>query len=53
MPVIVSGTEYIKLPVGTTAQRPATPANGMMRVNTTTNSIEVYYSGTWVVCSTL
>ena len=35
------------LPVGTTAQRPASPASGLMRINSTTSFIEVYYSGTW------
>lgn len=35
------------LPVGTTAQRPASPTNGLMRINSTTNFIEVFYSGGW------
>ncbi len=35
----VSGTDAIKIPVGTTAQRPASPANGMMRLNTTTGRL--------------
>jgi hypothetical protein len=30
----VSGTGFIRIPVGTTAQRPATPVAGMMRINT-------------------
>lgn len=35
------------LPSGTTSQRPATPAVGMTRVNTTTNSPEAYVNGAW------
>lgn len=35
------------IPAGTTAQRPASPTNGMIRYNTTTSSVEVYKSGTW------
>jgi len=40
-----SGTGYFALPVGTTAQRPNTPATGMQRMNTTTGYME-YYNGT-------
>jgi hypothetical protein len=40
----VGGTAAIKIPVGTTAQRP-TPADGMMRLNTTTGKLEYYNSG--------
>jgi hypothetical protein len=35
------------LPVGTTAQRPASPATGMMRFNTTTNLVETYNGTSW------
>ena len=41
----VGGTGALKMPVGTTAQRPATPATGMMRFNSNTLSVE-YYNGT-------
>jgi hypothetical protein len=51
MPLIVNGTDYVQLPVGTTAQRPVAPATGMMRVNTTTNAIEIYANGAWTVCT--
>lgn len=34
-------------PVGTTAQRPGTPATGMIRYNTTTGSVEVYNGSSW------
>lgn len=47
MPVVVQGTDYAKLPVGTTAQRPPTSAAGMMRVNTTTGQFEVYINSQW------
>ena len=30
----INSTGYIAIPVGTTAQRPATPSTGMLRVNT-------------------
>lgn len=32
--VTIDSTGYLQLPVGTTAQRPVTPAAGMMRFNT-------------------
>jgi len=38
----------IQLPSGTTAQRPGTPVNGMLRYNTDLNSIEGYNAGAWV-----
>ena len=41
----VGGTTAMKIPVGTTAERPASPANGMVRVNTTTGKLEYYNSG--------
>lgn len=36
------------IPVGTTAQRPASPANGMIRLNTTNNALEGYANNAWV-----
>ena len=48
----VGGTGAMKVPVGTTAQEPSTPAQGMMRYNSTTGTIE-YYNGTaWVSVGT-
>jgi hypothetical protein len=49
-----SSTGYFQLPQGTTAQRPGTPTNGMTRINTTTNTLEVYstYSSSWNTIST-
>lgn len=44
----VNDTGFLQLPVGTTAQRPANPVNGMIRVNTTTGSLETYVAGAWL-----
>ena len=49
--VSVGGTGAIKVPAGTTAQRPATGVNGMIRYNTTTNSVEEYRDGNWAASS--
>jgi hypothetical protein len=43
----VTGTGFLTIPIGTTAQRPATASNGAMRINSTTNYLEVYYNGSW------
>jgi hypothetical protein len=40
-------TGAIKLPVGTTAQRPATPVVGDLRFNTTTSNTEFYNGSAW------
>lgn len=45
---IVNDTGYFQFPSGTTAQRPANPANGMIRFNTTTGYLEAYASDSWV-----
>lgn len=37
----------IKIPSGTTAQRPASPANGMIRYNTDIGYLENYINGAW------
>lgn len=42
-----SSTGGMFLPSGTTAQRPASPATGMMRFNTTTGLLEVYNGTSW------
>jgi hypothetical protein len=44
----VTSTSALKVPVGTTAQRPATPAQGDIRYNTTTGKFEGYNGSTWV-----
>lgn len=42
------GTTYLPMAIGTTAERPSSPASGYTRINTTTNYFEVYYSGQWI-----
>jgi hypothetical protein len=42
-----TSTGYIKIPSGTTAERPVSPANGEMRYNTTTGQFEGYQGGAW------
>ena len=53
--IFANGTGYVdfnsddavKLPAGTTAQRPSTPVNGMFRYNTSSNVFELYADGFW------
>jgi hypothetical protein len=45
--VTFNATNSIVVPVGNTAQRPATGVTGMQRFNTTTNSLEMYYNSAW------
>jgi hypothetical protein len=48
MALEIQNVDYLQYPSGTTAQRPGSPAAGMMRFNTTTVAME-YYNGTaWV-----
>tara|TARA_B100000965_G_scaffold404993_1_gene437459 strand:- start:323 stop:3334 length:3012 start_codon:yes stop_codon:yes gene_type:complete len=42
-----SSTSHITIPVGTTAQRDSSAANGDIRYNTTLNSYEGYGNGAW------
>ena len=42
-----TSTGYFQIPQGTTAQRPGSPANAMMRVNSSTNTFEMYFNGVW------
>lgn len=46
--VILPGTGAITAPGGTTAQRPASPANGMVRINSDTGYLEYYQNSEWV-----
>ena len=41
-------TTSIKVPAGTTIQRPATGVTGMLRFNSTTNGIEIYNNTEWI-----
>jgi len=43
----VSATDAIRIPSGTDAQRPGTPANGDIRYNTDQTRIEGYSNGAW------
>jgi hypothetical protein len=43
-------TGAIKLPVGTTAQRPATPVAGDTRFNSTTSKLEFHDGTAWTAC---
>jgi hypothetical protein len=38
----------LRVPIGSTAQRPVAPTNGMIRWNTTTVKLEVWAAGAWV-----
>ena len=49
----INDTGYLGMPIGTTAQRPGSPANGYMRVNSTSSTIEMYYNGIWNTVSSL
>jgi hypothetical protein len=45
--VLLSGTGYLDLPVGTTAQRPGSPSSGMVRFNSSTTGFEGYNGTAW------
>lgn len=48
LPVVVDPTgQSLRLPQGTTAQRPAAPVAGMIRFNTSLGELECYQNGTW------
>ena len=38
---------YIQVPVGTTAQRPSSPAVGYVRYNTDLGYLEIFTGNTW------
>ena len=40
--ITMSGTGSLKVPSGTTAQRPSSPTAGMMRYNSSNSELEVY-----------
>lgn len=45
--ILMSGTGTLDLPVGTTAQRPGSPNNGMVRYNSTLSRYEGYSGSAW------
>ena len=50
--ITVNTTGALNIPSGTTAQRPATGATGMLRYNTSNTKLEVYIDGGWANVST-
>lgn len=46
--VLFNVTSSVGIPVGTTAQRPATPATGDTRFNSTTTKLEFYNGTSWI-----
>ncbi len=46
---VVPGNASLTVPVGTSAQRPGTLNNGMLRYNTDISRFEVYRSGSWFI----
>lgn len=42
-----TGTGFMLVPKGTTAERPVSPVNGEIRYNTTTSQFEGYQGGQW------
>ena len=49
---ILPGNSSLTLPIGTTAQRPATGSFGMIRANSTTNLYEVFSGSAWNTLNT-
>jgi trimeric autotransporter adhesin len=43
----ISDNHAIRIPTGTTAQRPTVLKDGYIRLNTTTNNLEMYINGSW------
>lgn len=44
----IDSTEFLKIPVGTTAQRPSPATAGMIRYNTDSGFVEEYNGSSWV-----
>jgi len=44
----INDTGFIRLPAGTTAQRPSSPVSGMLRFNTTLGYPEFYDGSAWL-----
>ena len=43
----ISDNRAIRIPIGPTADRPPNPINGLIRINSTTNGLELYSNGAW------
>ena len=51
---VVLGTNYaVKVPLGTTAERPPYPENGQIRYNTDLNEFEFYVNNAWEEARTM
>lgn len=48
---VINDTAGMKIPTGTTAQRPANPVDGDCRYNTELGHVEYYFKGFWVNAS--
>ena len=48
---VLPGVASVKIPVGNTSDRPASPANGMIRYNTDLALFEGYVNGSWATFS--
>jgi hypothetical protein len=46
-PAMELDQQWLRIPTGTTGERPTTPVNGMVRYNETTGKLEGYESGAW------
>lgn len=44
---VFNGTGALKIPVGTTAERPSSPLSGQIRFNSTTTDAEIYDGSIW------
>lgn len=51
MPATVLGDQFVTIGVGTTAQRPASPVQGMVRYNTSLAITEIYDGTNWTPIS--
>lgn len=49
--VLLSGTGFLAIPKGTTAQRPAVPGQAYMRFNSSLTALEVYDGTSWTSAS--
>jgi hypothetical protein len=50
--ITMSGTGSLKIPAGTTAERPSSPTVGMIRYNTSNSEVEGYIGSDWKSFST-
>jgi hypothetical protein len=45
---VIDDTGFFKIPAGTTAQRPVSPSNGMMRYNNESSLVEFWNGTSWI-----